>query len=87
LTELLVTILDMRPEAADPEVHRLEHVLSDEVLARLEALVSFASSSDAWLKRLHHRIATARCERRREAGFAAGLSDIHQGLASEKEGS
>ena len=86
LTDLLVTVLDMRPEAADPEVHRLEHVLSDDVLARLEVLVGFASSSEAWLKRLHHRIATARCKPAKGAGFAAGLSDIHRGLASEKEG-
>ena len=85
LTELLVTILDMRPDAADPEVHRLEHVLSDEVLARLEVLVSFASSSEAWLRRLHHRIPTAGCKPQKEAGFSAGLSDIHRGLASEKE--
>ena len=56
LTTLLVEILDMPPGAADREVHRLEHVLSEEVLTRLEALVDFTRSSPAWLKRLHLRI-------------------------------
>jgi len=84
LTELLVTVLGMSSREADPEVHRLEHVLSDEVLARLEVLVHFASSSDAWLKRLHHRIAGATHTRQDAGGFEPGRSDIHQGLPREK---
>ena len=84
LTKLLVTVLGMSPETADPEVHRLEHVLSDEVLTRLESLVSFASSSDAWLKRLHYRITRSTSHPRESQGFAVGQSDIHKGLPREK---
>ncbi len=84
LTELLVDLLGMPPKSADPEVHRLEHVVSDEVLARLEVLVGFALSSEAWLKRLHHRIAGAMSKPHETGVFAAGRSDIHQGLPSEK---
>lgn len=84
LTDLLVTVLGMTPESADPEVHRLEHVLSDDVLPRLEALVNFATSSDAWLRRLHYRIANTSQEPRGTPAFVAGCSGIHQGEPSEK---
>ena len=56
LTTLLVEILDMPATLADQEVHRMEHVLSEDVLIRLEAFVDFARLSPAWLKRLHLRI-------------------------------
>jgi len=86
LTALLVTVLGMSPESADPEVHRLEHVVSDEVLVRLETLVRFACSSRGWLKRLHHRIATAPPTPQDRGAFLAGRSEMHQGMPSEKEG-
>ena len=38
LTALLVEILDMPPHLADPEVHRLEHFLSEDVLKRLDTI-------------------------------------------------
>jgi DtxR family Mn-dependent transcriptional regulator len=83
LTRLLVEVLGMTEKAADPEVHRLEHVLSESVLHRLEVLVEFATSSDAWLKRLHHRI-----ERGHDSGegddIAVGGTPVHAGLDSEK---
>ncbi len=84
LTALLVRVLGMEPEQADPEVHRLEHVLSDDVLERLEVLVAFASSSEAWLRRLHLRIANSRLDSSSQGAFQAGRSDIHQGAPSEK---
>ena len=84
LTKLLVSVLDMSPEEADPEVHRLEHVLSSDVVGRLEVLVRFALSSEAWVKRLHHRIGQA-CEDTHEEGpFQPGRTDIHRGITSEK---
>lgn len=85
LTRFLVDILDMPADSADPEVHRLEHVLSDDVLGRLEALVNFASSSEAWLKRLHHRIHGAVRDTGESDGFLAGQGVMHQGLAREKQ--
>ncbi|MBZ0254586.1 metal-dependent transcriptional regulator [bacterium] len=84
LTELLVKILGMTPEEADPEVHRLEHVLSDSVLARLEVLVDFASLSDAWIKRLHHRINCSMNDSQQSNSFQAGCYIIHQGDPNEK---
>ncbi len=84
LTALFVNVLGMSLESADPEVHRLEHVLSDEVLERLQVLVDFASTSEAWLKRLHHRITTKTCESQREGAFMVGQSGIHQGRPQEK---
>lgn len=52
LTRLLVEVCGMDPERADPEVHRLEHVVTDEVLVYLETLVDFACSSGEWLSEL-----------------------------------
>jgi DtxR family Mn-dependent transcriptional regulator len=49
LTSLLVEILGMDQAEADCEVHRLEHVLGEEVLSRLEILVEFAGTSPASL--------------------------------------
>ncbi len=80
LTRLLVEILGMDPVTAIPEVHRLEHVLGQEVHSRLEVLVEFAGSSPAWVKRLQHRIEQrAGCEDD-PAGFGIGRTEIHVGL-------
>ena len=79
LTKLLVGICGMVPEAAAPEVHRLEHVISDDVLARLEILVGFAGSSSAWLKRLHHRIEKTLSTAPTPESIQVGSSRIHQG--------
>lgn len=83
LRDLLVHVLGMSEESAEREVHRLEHVLSDEVLARLEALVEFACSSDAWLRRLHHRIDNALRQPTEASPFLVGDSDIHQGTPGD----
>jgi Mn-dependent DtxR family transcriptional regulator len=53
-----VDVLGVPPKEAAKEVHRLEHVISDDVLSRLEALVDFAVSSGGWIKRLRLRIKT-----------------------------
>lgn len=84
LTRLLVELLNMPPEEADPEVHRLEHVLGHEVLVRLETLVDFATSSQAWVRRLHHRIEQTR-PTERGSGYAAGNTPIHSGRTHEKD--
>lgn len=86
LTRLLVEVCGMTAERADPEVHRLEHVISDEVLLRLETLVEFACTSEAWLKRLHYRIENAWQENHMSQKSTVGRSQIHQGGASEKFG-
>jgi DtxR family Mn-dependent transcriptional regulator len=82
LTQLLVEVCNMPEEEADPEVHRLEHLISDEVLYRLEALVDFACSSKAWLKRLHLRIESETPTP--SDGIMVGRSTVHQGSAVEK---
>lgn len=83
LTRLLVEVLGLDPKQADPEVHRIEHVLSDEVLARLEVLVEFATASDAWMRRLHLRLAGKR-RPASETGGRIGAAQMHAGRASEK---
>ena len=83
LTALLVEVLGMDPREADPEVHRLEHVLSDEVLRRLEALVDCALASDEWRAGLRRRIGRAAASPKAPL-FTPGSADIHPGLASEK---
>lgn len=85
LTRLLVEILGMDPEAADPEVHRLEHVLGEEVLQRLEILVSFALSSEAWMKRLKHRIDIKINELEGFDDFRIGEASVHGGHKREKQ--
>jgi DtxR family Mn-dependent transcriptional regulator len=56
LRRLLTDLLGMEPAEAGPEVNRLEHMLSEEVLSRLEVLNDFALSSDAWIRRLRVRL-------------------------------
>ena len=77
LTGLLVDVCGMSPDQASIEVHRLEHVISEEVLIRLEILVGFASSSDAWLRRLHHRIKAACSEHGGETEIRVGQAQVH----------
>jgi DtxR family Mn-dependent transcriptional regulator len=84
LTGLLVDILDMSPEQADPEVHRLEHCLSEDVLNRLETLVDFARSSPAWLKRLHLRVNQEPNPDASEGKIRVGQTPIHSGRPHEK---
>lgn len=79
LTRLLVDICNMDPEDAYPEVHRLEHLISDDVLFRLEKLVEFATASSAWLKRLHLRLETEQPLRPERQDLKVGSSQVHQG--------
>ncbi|HBH28948.1 MAG TPA: hypothetical protein DDX99_08915 [Desulfofustis sp.] len=83
LTRLLVDICNMAPADADGEIHRLEHVLSDEVLHRLETLVEFGSSSSGWLKRLHLRMAADPPHTAEH--MAVGSSLMHQGERQQSE--
>lgn len=80
LTRLLVEILDMPPELADQEIHRLEHVLSEDVLIRLEALVDFACKSPAWLKRLHLRINQSPSKDAAKGKIMVGQMPTHSGF-------
>lgn len=84
LTRLLVDICNMDPADADLQVHRLEHVLNDEVLHRLETLVEFGSSSSAWLKRLHLRMGAEQPPHTTEH-IAVGSSLMHQGERQQLE--
>ncbi len=84
LTRLLVDVCNMPAEEADSEVHRLEHLISDEVLFRLEALVEFACTSNAWLKRLHLRIEAEKPKGPETQSIKVGSSQVHQGDTLEK---
>ena len=58
LTRFLVDLLGMDPTSAEDEVCRIEHVINDEVLARLEILLE-ATSDPAladWRRRLGRRL-------------------------------
>lgn len=84
LTRLLVEICGMHPKHADPEVHRLEHIISDEVLLRLEILVDFASSSDDWIDGLKRRIDKALSKTLEKQPISVGSTPVHQGHIREK---
>lgn len=84
LTRLLVDVCNMDRERAGSEVHQLEHLISDEVLFRLETLVEFACSSGAWLKRLHLRMERQQSQTKKELKIKAGRSQVHQAGVQEK---
>ena len=84
LTRLLVDVCGMPAEQAFSEVHRLEHVISDEVLIRLEILVDFACSSEAWLKRLQYRIKTAQTDHSSEQALQVGQTPVHPRQSIDK---
>ena len=81
LTQLLVDILGVSPEDAASQVDRLEHVIGDDLLARLETLVDFAGSSEAWIRRLQLRIPEAKENTSR--GFQVGQTELHAGSADK----
>jgi len=83
LTRLLVEVLGMSPGQADPEVHRLEHMLSDEVLERLETLNEFALSSGAWIRRLRVRLQAAG-PGRPATPYRVGEASAHAGRITER---
>lgn len=85
LTRLLVEVLDMEPDRAGSEVHRLEHMLSTEVLARLEVLVDFALSSEPWIKRLKFRIQSRAESVVHQSGIRIGISNLHAGGEKEEK--
>lgn len=84
LTKLLVDILGMEPEDADPEVHRLEHLISGRVLPRLEILVHYAVSDPSWLEELHRKIDAGFENREEVYQFGIGETPIHKGAVTEK---
>ncbi|NNK14105.1 MAG: metal-dependent transcriptional regulator, partial [Desulfofustis sp.] len=84
LTSLLVDVCNMSVEDAEPEVHRLEHLISDEVLLRLETLVEFACSSSGWLKRLHLRMAAEQERFGVHNPVKVGSTKVHQGQRQEE---
>jgi len=84
LTKLLVEILNMPSEQADQEVHRLEHVLSEDVLMRLEVLIAFAQQSPAWLKRLHLRMSQIPDVDVSERKILVGQTPTHSGFSRKQ---
>ncbi len=66
LNELLTQVLGMPAEDAEMEVCRMEHVLSHEVLVRLEILVKHAkdTGSKKWLYELHETLNSLNIEKK-----------------------
>ncbi len=56
LNKLFIEVLGMTPEEAEKPIHHLEHGLTQDLLVRLETLISLTLSSEAWCRRLHYRI-------------------------------
>ncbi|MBD3402591.1 hypothetical protein GF420_06825 [candidate division GN15 bacterium] len=83
LMALLVEVLGLPKEQAAREVHRLEHTVSADVLRRLEALVDFAVSSEAWIRRLRLRIDASGDTLTAPPPVAIGQHSIHVGLENE----
>lgn len=84
LTALLVEVLGMSPEQADPQVHSLEHLVSDELLVRLEALVEQIRVSKPWLRRLHERLAEAARHQNDATSYDPGRATVHGGSRHER---
>ena len=57
LSRFFIDLLRMDPETARAEVCRLEHMISDEVLSRMEVLVAHADASEAFRKSLEEKLA------------------------------
>jgi DtxR family Mn-dependent transcriptional regulator len=85
LTRLLVDILGMEPEDADPEVHRLEHLISGKVLPRLEVLVRHAFLNPQWLESLQKEIKEELNEKNEDSSFGIGETLVHKGVSAEKK--
>jgi DtxR family Mn-dependent transcriptional regulator len=56
LSRFLSQVLDLPPDQAKDEACRIEHVISEDVVLRLEILVQHLSKSTAWRKKLRHHI-------------------------------
>jgi DtxR family Mn-dependent transcriptional regulator len=84
LTRLLVDVLGMSPAAADPAVHQMEHVLTDEVLGRLQVLVDFCLEAPAWHRRLALRMGRWRLPAAAPGRPLVGATIVHAGFAREK---
>lgn len=81
LSRLLTEVLALPKEWAAEEVCRLEHVISQEMLLRLEALVDHAceKKSARWLKGLQEKIETLNPETK-----AIRVGDIHPHVTVKK---
>jgi DtxR family Mn-dependent transcriptional regulator len=74
---LMRGVLGLTSEEAAIEADRLQHVISRTVLLRLEALVEFGMSSEAWLKRLQLRIRSAEELALPEPPVGIGQTELH----------
>ena len=81
LSHLLTEVLAMPETQAAEEVCRLEHVISQEMLLRLEALVEHAceKKSARWLKGLQEKIKTLNPEKK-----AIRVGEIHPHVTVKK---
>lgn len=77
ITEFLVRVLKMAPERAKTEACRLEHVFSNEVIIRLQALVDFIDAEAVENRKLQRKINTAVKNHLEEESVIVGRSKPH----------
>ena len=84
LSRLMVELMGMSESEAAPHIHRLEHVVEESLLVRLETLADFCLDSPAWVKRLQHRVSLKLQENApTPTPFHVGGISIHRGNPRE----
>jgi DtxR family Mn-dependent transcriptional regulator len=78
VARVLIDVLGMPETDAQPVIHRVEHVVDDDLCLRLEALADLALSSPAWMRRLQHRLAL-RVNGGQAEGTGVGQAQVHAG--------
>ena len=84
LSRLLAGLLRMPQEEASEEVCRIEHVISDEVLSRLEILLdhAYAEHSAAWRGQLNKKLKALNLE---SGEVQVGRNSPHAGLSLPRQ--
>ena len=77
LNRFLSQILDLPPDQAKSEACRIEHVISDDVVLRLEILVQYLSKSRVWRKKLREQIQTENTRSKNNRLVGVGQSKPH----------
>ena len=77
LNRFLNQVLELPPDQAKSEACRIEHVISDDVVMRLEILVQYLSQSKVWRKKLRQQIQTENFRKDRNRLVGIGQSKPH----------
>ena len=77
INDFLFSVLKMNAEQAEAEACRLEHVLSDKVLIRLQALIEFFGKEVEVNEKLHRAIEVALKKASNEGNVKVGQTKPH----------